>query len=185
MAVVKRLAKNNLAFRGSNEKLCEENNGVFLQVIEMIAEFDPVMHEHVRRVFKKETHYHYLSHKIQNEMIQLLANEVKASIVATIKEVDDTSGLGLFNELKNALDTDALNIGDVRGQGYDNGSNMRGKHKGVQKRLLELIIFLEWYNGYIHSSHLLQSNGKFSGIMWKGSLLNHCLKQDGRVVLIV
>ena len=36
-------------------------------------------------------------------------------------KVDDTSGLGLFNELKN----------DFRGQGYDNGSNMKGKHKGV------------------------------------------------------
>ena len=36
-------------------------------------------------------------------------------------KLDATSGLGLFNELKN----------DFRGQGYDNGSNMKGKHKGV------------------------------------------------------
>ena len=31
-----------------------------------------------------------------------------------------------------------LKIDDVRGQGYDNGSNMKGKHKGVQKRFLEI-----------------------------------------------
>ncbi|XP_074314651.1 uncharacterized protein LOC141649878 [Silene latifolia] len=31
-----------------------------------------------------------------------------------------------------------LNIEDVRGQGYDNGSNMKGKHQGVRKRLLEV-----------------------------------------------
>ena len=29
-------------------------------------------------------------------------------------------------------------IGDLRGQGYDNGSNMKGKNKGVQKRVLEV-----------------------------------------------
>jgi hypothetical protein len=31
-----------------------------------------------------------------------------------------------------------LNIDDVRGQGYDKGSNMKGKHQGVQSRLLEI-----------------------------------------------
>ena len=29
-------------------------------------------------------------------------------------------------------------INDVRGQGYDNGSNMKGKHQGVQKKLLDV-----------------------------------------------
>jgi hypothetical protein len=42
------------------------------------------------------------------------------------------------NELKSALASLGLNIDDVRGQGYDNSSNMKGKHQGVQKRLLEI-----------------------------------------------
>ncbi|XP_074282852.1 uncharacterized protein LOC141607400 [Silene latifolia] len=31
-----------------------------------------------------------------------------------------------------------LDIDNIRGQGYDNGSNMKGKHQGVQKRLLDI-----------------------------------------------
>ncbi|KAL7157780.1 hypothetical protein ABFS83_02G099800 [Erythranthe nasuta] len=52
-------------------------------------------------------------------------------------KVDDTTGLGLFSELEEVFDTLELDINDIRGQGYDNGSNMKGKHKGVQKRLLD------------------------------------------------
>ncbi|XP_059669131.1 uncharacterized protein LOC132314265 [Cornus florida] len=53
-------------------------------------------------------------------------------------KVDDTSGQGLFDELVDALKALELDIGDVRGQWYDNGSNMKGKHKGVQKILLDI-----------------------------------------------
>ncbi|KAL8541894.1 hypothetical protein ACS0TY_002950 [Phlomoides rotata] len=53
-------------------------------------------------------------------------------------EVDDTSGLGFFTHLQNTLITFGLDIDDIRGQGYANGSNMKGRHKGVQSRLLEV-----------------------------------------------
>ncbi|XP_075512422.1 uncharacterized protein LOC142547842 [Primulina tabacum] len=52
--------------------------------------------------------------------------------------VENTSGLSLFNELCAALDSLGLDIDNIRGQSYDNGSNMKGKHQGVQKRLLDI-----------------------------------------------
>jgi hypothetical protein len=53
-------------------------------------------------------------------------------------KVDDTSSEGLFNSLLDSIKSCGLNIEDVQGQGYDNGSNMKGKHKGVQRRLLDI-----------------------------------------------
>jgi hypothetical protein len=53
-------------------------------------------------------------------------------------KVDVTTGLGLFNELINLITKLQLNINDIRGQGYDNGSNMKGNKQGVQTRLLDI-----------------------------------------------
>ncbi|XP_026398695.1 zinc finger MYM-type protein 1-like [Papaver somniferum] len=175
------LAKNGLALRGDNEKVYTKNNGNFLSFIKTLGKYDPVLKYHLDSIEKNEMRTHYLSHKIQNELISMLVDSTRKLIVKKIHEakyfsvildctpdvsrreqmsiiircvdvstarieeyylgflrVEDKIGEGLFFELEDALINLGLNIDDIRGQGYDNGANMKGKHKGVQARLLEI-----------------------------------------------
>ncbi|XP_060846551.1 uncharacterized protein LOC132926228 [Rhopalosiphum padi] len=176
ICAVKFLSKHNDAFRGSSDKVCTKNNGKFLGLIEMMASFDDVMAEHIRRINNQETHDHYLGPEIQNELIEQMSNKVRENIIKIIKSakyfsimmdctpdvshqeqlsliirivnlelesetlapkieeyfldfisVESTTGLHLTNLLVSKLQEYNIDLLDCRGQGYDNGSNMKGQ----------------------------------------------------------
>ncbi|XP_063797832.1 zinc finger MYM-type protein 1-like [Pseudophryne corroboree] len=181
IALVRVLGIQNLAFRGTNEKLHTAGNGNFLKFIEYLALFDPVMDEHIRKIRDKETYVHYLGKDIQNELIQLLSNIIKEEILKSaqvakyfsiiidctpdvshveqmtkilrfvniasltddcepvrIKEhflgflpLKETTGAGMTEIILHQLEEMALPVANLRGQGYDNGSNMKGKENGL------------------------------------------------------
>lgn len=64
----------------------ESGNGNFLGQVELMAQFDPVMREHLRRIQAKELSDTYLSKPIQNELICLVAKCTTDAIVERVKK---------------------------------------------------------------------------------------------------
>ncbi|XP_065678240.1 uncharacterized protein LOC136093203 [Hydra vulgaris] len=87
MSIIKLLASQCLAFRGSTEHLFQPNNGNFLKLVELLSEFDPVMEEHIRRIQRESDKWSvtYLSNNIQDELINLMGNSILRKIVEITK----------------------------------------------------------------------------------------------------
>ncbi|KAL6456301.1 hypothetical protein MHYP_G00348440 [Metynnis hypsauchen] len=83
------LASRNLAFRGKISNLDDVHNGNFLGTLELLAHYDPFLHEHLEKVRqnKKGSRLtHYLSPDAQNEFIELCGKRVLNTI---LKERED------------------------------------------------------------------------------------------------
>lgn len=138
----------------------------------MMEKFDPIISDHVRRIKCKETFDHYLGLEIQNELVNLMANEIKKKYISLVQNakyysvlldctpdishkeqsiyyvepcIEEyfleflhctlTTGLNLSNILISKLAEYKIELRDDRGQGYDNGANMKGEYQGVQSRI--------------------------------------------------
>lgn len=180
--IIKYLATHNQAFRGHRETLeDDDSSGNFLDLAKLIARFDPVLKNHLDQFKRKKIRSHYLGPKVQNELIQLMAMNVKKEITDRLKKnkyyavildctrdisrveqmsiilrfysketakieehfvgfvaVEKTTGESLTDEIIQELANLNISLEDCRGQGYDNGANMKGEKSGVQKRILNL-----------------------------------------------
>ncbi|GAB1602327.1 uncharacterized protein LOC115212883, partial [Argonauta hians] len=107
VAVTKFLAERGLAFRGSEENIGSKNNGNFLGIIELIAQFDPFLRDHLKNTGNPGSgRQSYLSPKIYEEFVILMAKSVKAHIVSEVKaakyfsiSVDSTPDLAHVDQL--------------------------------------------------------------------------------------
>ena len=77
--IVKFLVKQNLALRGHQEDIHDdergqENKGNFLELVHLLAKYDPVIREHLVTVkLGKKIATSYLSPEIRNEFVSILA----------------------------------------------------------------------------------------------------------------
>ncbi|XP_060845697.1 uncharacterized protein LOC132925306 [Rhopalosiphum padi] len=63
-----------------------EHNDAFRGLIQMIAKFDIIMADHLRRVRNDEIHDHYLGPRIQNELISIIATKIRDEIINRVKQ---------------------------------------------------------------------------------------------------
>ncbi|GBP94098.1 Zinc finger MYM-type protein 1 [Eumeta japonica] len=82
------------------------------------------------------------------------ACEIKESFIDFI-EVAGKTGEDICQQILEKLAVDDLDIGQCRGQSYDNGSNMASIHKGVQARIAERNELAEFVPCLAHSLNLV------------------------------
>lgn len=79
------MAPQNIAFRGTTEKFFDSHN--FLKLVECISNFDNILSEHIARIQRAQHRMpHYLGHNIQNELITLIAEKIKTTIINLLKQ---------------------------------------------------------------------------------------------------
>jgi len=80
--IILSLTAGNCALRGNEGEKNTDSEGNFLRTIKLIAEYDPVLS---KLLYNEEMKIKYLSWKIQNELIEILALNVKKIICDEIQ----------------------------------------------------------------------------------------------------
>ncbi|CAM5084779.1 unnamed protein product [Natator depressus] len=84
--------------------------------------------------------------------------------------VDDSPGKGLTELFMKILNENKIKLQDCRGQGYDNGANMKGRNSGVQARILALNPRAFFMPCGCHSLNLVVSDAASSSVSLFGVL---------------
>ncbi len=87
IAAIQFLSARGLPFRGHNAKIGSCHNGNYLGILELIGKFDDFMASHLTKHGSSgKGHTSYLSHTICDELILLIAAEIRQHIIAEINE---------------------------------------------------------------------------------------------------
>ncbi len=118
--IIKFLASRGLPFHGRNENLGSVQNGNYLGLIELLAEYNVFLKNHLQKYGNPGRGYtSYLSHGIRDRFVTFIPirSHKATSMETTIIEFLKKSG---------------IQLNKCRGQCYDNASNMSGIYNGLQ-----------------------------------------------------
>jgi hypothetical protein len=87
ISVITFICERGLALRGDNETIGSPNNGNYLGMLELIAEYDDFLKQHIQKHGNRGSgHTNYLSLTICEEFIELMGKRVLFEITSRIKE---------------------------------------------------------------------------------------------------
>jgi len=201
VAIVKTLASRGLAFRGHTSKIGCPRNGNFMMALELLAEFDPFISNHISKNGNPgKGHTSYLSYYIYEQFILLMSKKVENTIIQDINtsryfsiSVDSTPDITHTDQLSlvvrfvdesgnvferflcfinnvghkskdmaeaviTILNKYNLNLNYLRGQSYDNASNMSGSYSGLQARIKLINPLAKFVPCSAHSLNLVGQN---------------------------
>ncbi|KAF0703446.1 Uncharacterized protein FWK35_00032722, partial [Aphis craccivora] len=152
--IIMHLAMDGSAFRGSNEVISSvgtsNQSGKFLNLDEFLEIIAKKVKNEILSKIKEAKYYSILfdctpdiGH--QEQMTQFV-------------RVYNKTGESLIEDILDSLSKDDLRIPDCRGQLFDNGSNMSGKLKGVQARIIEMNKHTRFIPCSAHSLNLIGVN---------------------------
>lgn len=97
--IVKVLTSRDLPLRDHDQKFGSTQNGRYFMAMELISDFDPFLVEHIAKFdLCSSGHPNYLSSTIYEEMIQLIADEIKIAKYYSII-VDSSSDISHVDQL--------------------------------------------------------------------------------------
>ncbi|KAL7619233.1 hypothetical protein Lser_V15G03014 [Lactuca serriola] len=136
-----------LAFRGHDESVNSENRGLYIEVLKAMRETSEDIFNNTLENAPKNNQLIFPN--IQKELVQCFSQEVHWSIRQEISlgfvterfiglvHVKDTSSLTLKNVINEVLTSNKLSFSQIRGQGYDVASTMRGEFNGLKDLILQ------------------------------------------------
>ncbi|KAK6191065.1 hypothetical protein SNE40_002813 [Patella caerulea] len=107
VSVISFLAERGLPFRGSDETAGSVHNGNYLGMLELLAQYDPFLAEHLQRHSNEcRSHTNYLSSTICEELVTRLGKQVEDSTIDRVKKsnyysisVDSTPDISHVDQL--------------------------------------------------------------------------------------
>ncbi|XP_057247404.1 uncharacterized protein LOC104884624 [Beta vulgaris subsp. vulgaris] len=137
--VVKWLTFQKCAFRGHVENADSKNQGNFLEMLKLIASYNKDVRDVV--LANAPQNAKYIAPSIQKQILHVFAKKVQNEIR---KEIGDSKFCIIIDESRDVSKREQMaivirfvNKDDLRGQGYDGASNMRGEWNGLQALFID------------------------------------------------
>ncbi|CAI6375223.1 unnamed protein product [Macrosiphum euphorbiae] len=81
------IARQNISLRGNNESCSSMNKGNFLELLQLLAKYHPILQNQLNKIGnKKKNRLTLLSHDSQNKLLKILADIVRSFILKQVQK---------------------------------------------------------------------------------------------------